>query len=65
MSENGVFSVLSVSGAEMSGHLCDGSGQASVLLQVGTERVRAVDGGGAFVALHLKSSRSQLMMLTP
>ena len=36
-------------------HLWDGSGQPAVLLQVCTERVRAVDGGGSLIALHLNT----------
>ncbi|TNN28322.1 S-antigen protein [Liparis tanakae] len=37
----------------VSTHLGQGAGQAPVLEQVGAERVRPVDGGGSFVALHL------------
>lgn len=37
-------------------HLGDSFSQTLVLLQVGTERVRAVDGGGSFVTLNLKNT---------
>lgn len=44
-------------------HLCDGSGQGSVLLQVGGEGVRTIDGGCSFIPLNLKNVMTSLWII--